>query len=211
MLIPARMHELREAHAPLGEAAGDEAIIRKCAWDEDVGSIHLEDGLGFVAEIQQVRHGGLHAKRHLVLRDTGVDLGIADGAEVLAVEGLDVVEHRAARVAADARRVADIGHGIAGTAETHSLVLSRQETVTPVMLEEELAAGLGLIRRGHHDEVWEVLVHRTEAVGEPCTHRRATRNLRARHEERDARGVIHGLGIHRADDAEFVGDGANVR
>ena len=52
MLVPAGMHQLREAHPALGEAARDDAVVGEGAGLKDVGSVHLEDGLRLVLEVE---------------------------------------------------------------------------------------------------------------------------------------------------------------
>ena len=207
VLIPAGMHQLREAYTALGEAAGDEAVIGEGAGLEDIGSVHLEHRLRLVFKIEQVGYRRLHAKRHFILGDARINFRVADLAEVLAVQCLHVVEHRATRVAADTSRVAHVGNRVADAAEAHALMLAGEEAVGPVVFEEELTAGLGGVGRGHHDIRRQILVHRAEAVGKPGTHRRAAGNLRAGHEEGHTRRVVHRFGVHRTDDADLIGDG----
>ena len=52
----------------------------------DVRAVQLEDALGLLREVGQLGHGGLHPKRHLVLRDARGDLRIAELFELQLVQ-----------------------------------------------------------------------------------------------------------------------------
>ena len=64
----------------------------------DVGTVQVEHVLRLLGKIQQIGHGGLHAERHLVLRDARLDLGIAELIEVHPVQLARDVQHVAARL-----------------------------------------------------------------------------------------------------------------
>ena len=57
--------------------------------------------LRFLGEVEQVGHARLHAEGHLVLRDAGLDLRIAQDAVALVVEGGEFIELLAADFARD--------------------------------------------------------------------------------------------------------------
>ena len=67
-------------------------------------SVHLERAVRFLRKIHQVGNGSLHAKRHLVLADARLDLGISILLGVLAIQICDT--YRACAVASIVRRLA---------------------------------------------------------------------------------------------------------
>jgi hypothetical protein len=73
----------------------------------------------------------LHAKRHFVLGDPRLDLGIHLTLERGPVERADGIELLAPRVSTQARRVREVQHRIATAAEGHALVIGRQKTRAP--------------------------------------------------------------------------------
>ena len=213
VLVPARVHQLHEADAALGEPPRDQAVVREGSRHERVGAVHLDDRLRLVREIKEIRHARLHAERHLVLRDARLDRGILGDALVVAraVERGKVVEQIAARCTRGSRRIRKIRHGIGARPEAHALQSARQEAVRPVVLVEELPAGLLAVGRGHRHEARQVVGFATEPVRKPRAHRWAARLLRTRHEEGHARRVVDGLGVHRAHEADVVSDASDMR
>ena len=83
---------------------------------------------GFFRYIGQLGHGGLHAVCHFVLRDSSGDLGIA--VNILfgfVIQASDSIQDGAARFRIDTIGVCKKQDGVAGCAETHALILRRQE------------------------------------------------------------------------------------
>ena len=78
MLVPAAMEDLHEAHAALGQPAGQQAAGREGAGLVHVRAVHVEDRFRLLRDVDQVRHAGLHAEGHLVLGDAGLRFGIAE-------------------------------------------------------------------------------------------------------------------------------------
>ena len=159
-------------------------------------------------QVGHVRHARLHAERHFVLRDPRFDLRIELLLELMAVELVELFEHRPAAGAADAVGIAQVEHRIFARPELHALILRVQEAAAPQPGVERLIALPG---RDQHDERRQIVVHRAEAVGEPGPHRRPAGDLRTGLEERDRRVVIDRLGVHRLDEAHIVDDLAMVR
>ena len=159
-------------------------------------------------QIGHVGHARLHAERHLVLRDPRFDLGIELLLELMAVQRVQLVEHRAAAGAADAVGVAEVEHRILAGPELHALILRIQKAAAPQPRVERL---VGLVRRDEHDERRQVVVHRAQAVRQPRAHRRPAGDLRAGLKERDRRVVVDRLGEHRLDEADVVDDLAMMR
>ena len=77
VVIPIAMIELDEAYAALGQPTGQQAIRAERSV-APLRAVHFHDVGRLVRDIQQMRHAGLHAERHLVLADAGRDLGIVE-------------------------------------------------------------------------------------------------------------------------------------
>ena len=108
------------------------------------------------------------------------------------------------------RRIAEVTHGVATGLEFHALVAAGQEAAVPLPRGDGLHLA-PLAGRGEHDEPRQVLILAPQAVDQPRAHRRPAGNRRAGVHEGVGRIVVDGLGLHRADDAEIVGDRADVR
>ena len=80
VLIPALVIELDEPDAALRQPARQQAVRGERARLARVGAVERQRLLRFVGEVRHLGDGRLHAKRHLVLRDARLDLGIADRA-----------------------------------------------------------------------------------------------------------------------------------
>ena len=121
---------------------------------------------------------------------------------VLLVEILQRIEAGALHLARDARRVREVEHRIARTAEHHALIGGRQKAAGPVG-----AAAAGADAGTEDDESRQILRFAAESVEHPRAHGR-TADLYAAAEEQQLAGmVIEGVGVHRADQAEIVGAG----
>src|SRR6185312_2613647 len=94
--------------------------------------------------------------------------------------------------------------------EADALVAAGVESAAPVVVEEELSAGFSAVGGGHDDEGGEVAGLAAQAVAEPGAHAGSAGDLGAGEEEGDAGGVVDGLGVEGADEADVVGDGAKV-
>ena len=109
----------------------------------------------------------------------------------------------------DAGRIADVVHRVAGRVELHALKLAGQEAAVPLPRRDRLRrARAG--STGQHDEAGQVIAFAAQAVVDPRAHARAAGDGRARVHEGVGRVVIDLLGLHRADDADVVGDAADV-
>ena len=104
VLVPAHVVKLDEAHAALGQTAGQQAIRGIAAGLLDVGAVEVEDRLRLAREVGQLGHGGLHPVAELVLGDAGDDLRVAGLIVVQTVECGDLVEHLPAGRPASSRR-----------------------------------------------------------------------------------------------------------
>src|SRR5262249_25952100 len=126
VVVPVAVIELDEAHAALGQPAGQQTVGGKGAV-RPLGSIQVENFRRLVAEVHQVRHAGLHAERHLVLADAGGDLRIVDDAVVHAVELLHGGDDIVLLIQPDAAGIADVKNWIAGGTQVYALKLAGQK------------------------------------------------------------------------------------
>ena len=85
-----------------------------------------------------------------------------------------------------------------------------QEAVAPVGIVENLAAGGVLGYGGEHAKCREVVIHRSESVGQPRTDGGAAGELESGEEKVDGGCMVDLLGVHALDEAEFVGDFGGV-
>ena len=208
VLVPAHVIKLDEPHAALGQAAGQQAVGGVAAGLLNVGAVEVEDRLRLVREVGQLGNRRLHAIAQLVLGDPGDDLGVAGLGVVQVVERGDVVEHLPPRRPRAAGRVGEIEHRLLAAAQLHALVARGQEAASPQAVVKRL---VGPPAREQDDEGRQVLVLAPQAVGDPRPHARPARELRAGLHERDRRVVVDRLGLHRADQADVVGDRGRVR
>ena len=108
----------------------------------NIGPIHVEDVLRLVGEIGQLRHTRLHAVGHLVLRNARLNLRIGDVLVVFPVERRDIVDKALFHVPAQPLRIGEEKHRIALTAKFYALVFARDKPAAPVVVVEELTAGI---------------------------------------------------------------------
>ncbi len=95
MLVPPAMEQLHEAHTALAQPSRHQAVPRERPRLASFFAVEIERTGGLVREIGQLGHRGLHAKRHLVLRDSRRDFGIARVAQLELVQGGEIVEQAA--------------------------------------------------------------------------------------------------------------------
>ena len=93
MLVPLPDEDLGEANAALSEPSREQAVGGEGSGLLDLGAIHLEGGLALAGDVCELRNRGLHAVGHLVLRDPGLDLRVADSGETLPIQTAKLVEH----------------------------------------------------------------------------------------------------------------------
>ena len=100
MHVPAVQPDLHEPRAALEKAARGQAALRKASGSARVLAVQVVHAGGLGGKIGQLRHGRLHAIRHLVLRDARQRFRIADGLMLQLVE----LAHRIEHPPADGRR-----------------------------------------------------------------------------------------------------------
>ena len=211
MVIPAHVEQLHETHVALGEAAREETIRRVGAGRFHLGSVEVENALRFAGNVRELGHAGLHAEGHLVLRDARLDVRVAERGVPAAVERGEFVERFAARGAVHAGGIREIQNGIARVAELHALMLRRQKAAAPQAVVERLIVAAARAEGREHHVGGQVLIFAAEAVTEPRTHARTARELMPGLEKSDRGIVIDRVGVHRADEAQFVRDAREVR
>ena len=208
VLVPALVEELDEADALLDESARLQAVGGEGSRRLHAVPIHREGGGRLLRKIGDLRHARLHAIGHLGLRQTGVDFRVEFRGALVGIELAERIEHATAGVRRDAFGIRQEEHRFLAGLELHALVFGRQEARAPEARVERLV--FRGVLRDQHDEGRQVLVHAAKSVGSPGAHRRTTRDLIARAEERDGRVVVDGLRVHRTDHAEIVGDPTGV-
>jgi len=112
MVVPIRVKQLHESRAALGETAGEDAIGGVAARAARIGAVEFEGGLRLVPEVGQFWDARLHAKRHFVLLDTGLDFGVALILEMQRIERIQSIELASANGSRQAFWVAEIESGI---------------------------------------------------------------------------------------------------
>ena len=122
VLIPAAVENLGEADPPFRETAREDAVVGERSRLAGVGTVHLEDAFRLVLQIHQVRHAGLHAERHLILGNAGLDLRIADLFVQLPVHFAQAIEHDSPQRRVDPCGIGQIEHRIPLGPQGHSLV-----------------------------------------------------------------------------------------
>ena len=122
------------------------------------------------------------------------------------VEPVQRVERRPLRVGVDALRVRQIQHRIAGAAERDAAVHRRQESAAVVA-----GAAAGSLGAGQHHEAGEIGRLAAQSIQRPRAEAGPAELLRAGVHHDLGGGVIDRLGLHRADQADVVGDLGGVR
>ena len=91
MLVPAAVVDLDEAHAAFGHAAGEQGAVGEGAGFFDVRAVEFADAVGFLGEIGEFGHRGLHAEGHFILGDAGEGFRVEGRVGLLLVEGGEAV------------------------------------------------------------------------------------------------------------------------
>ncbi len=203
MGIPALVIKLDELDAAFGKAAGFEAVRSVGARVFGFFAIEVPGGLGLVRGVDDFGHAGLHAVGHFVLSDAGFDFGIELAAELPVVELVQLIEHGAAGLGADAVGIGKIEDGVLAREEVDPGMAGVEEARSPEAGVERLAPA---VFTNHHDEIREVFVVGAEAVGEPGTDAGAACDLGSGLDKGDGGVVVDRVGIDVPHDADVVGD-----
>ena len=203
VMVPALVVELDEAHAALGQPAGEQAVGGEGAGLAAPRGRRGRGRSSGSSRIGDLGHARLHAVGHLVLGDAGVDLGVA---EVVVVDRVS-----SAKRSSIFRRLArSMPSGLSGRGPGPC----RCGTARPDECWGESRcprAGRRAAGRSGPCEIRTTNAGRfslsaPEPVAEPGADARPAGELRAGLEEGDRRVVVDRLGVHRADEAEVVGD-----
>ncbi len=205
--VPAAVEELHEADAAFAEAAGHEGVVGVGAGLPCILAVEFEGAVWLAGNVGEFRHGHLHAEGHLVLRDTGLDFGIVEFLMVDLVECAEVIERFAAEIAADALGIVEIEDGVFAGTKADALVFRGKKARAP----ESVVKGLAGAVRSHRDEGGEIGVFTAEPVGKPGADGGASGELETGLEEGDGGVVVDGLGVHRADHADVIGNTREMR
>src|SRR5579859_3436400 len=190
--------DLHEANAALEQAAGNEHLAGLGAL-----AVHLADGLRLEADVKGVGGVHLHAVGQFKGLDARLDLRVFLALLLVTlVELLQKIElpplfrQRNVIVFDVLDQLLDLR--VLGI-DVSSLINSRQKTRLPVLrFLDGIAAG------AHRDESRQVLVVRTQAVGDPGTHAGADLTRVPAIHQHQRRLVIGNIGVHRADHANII-------
>ena len=210
VLVPAHVIELHEADVALGEAAGHEAVVCVGSTLLDFGAVHVEDGFWLVGNVGELGDRGLHAVGEFVLLNAGVDFGVGEFGELLFVELGEVIEHFTSGLGGVTGGIGEVENGVSDGHEFDAGVFGGKEAGSPEAIVKGLAVGSSGPTGDHGDEVGEVFVFGPEAVAEPCSHGRASGDLGAGLKKGDGGIVVDGLGVHRPDEADVIGEAGDV-
>ena len=208
MLIPTAMIELHEADAALGEAAGHEAVVGVGAGNLHIRAIHVEGLGGFLREVGELWHSGLHAVGHLVLGNARQHLRVKAAARLHVVEVGQLIEHASTVRAVDAVRVREKENRFGSSAEVDALMFTGQKAGTPQAGGDKLRVALALA--DHDNKGGQVFIHASEPVADPGTEGGTTGKLESALKEGNTWLVVDLLGEDRLHNAEFFGDAGRV-
>ena len=203
MLIPAPMENLHRPHPPLHQPAGQQQAVRERPRLLYVVAIHLQRRGGFAGKIGQLRHARLHPEGHLILRDTGLDLGIVKAVESQAVEPAEPIEHLPAIGSGDPRRIGQIEHRVARAAQRHPAVPGGEEPARPHPREEGLR-GIDVGQRCENHKGGEIVALAPQAIRHPAPQARLAWHLAAGHHERAGGIMVDGVGVDRLHQRDLV-------
>ena len=164
-------------------------------------AVHLNDGGGFVLEIHEPGHAGLHAEGHFVLLDSGEDLGVLQSVMEVGVKRDDALEHLATACGVCAFGVVEEKHGFALAAELDALMNAGEEAAAP-----EVGAGAGQAAGDEHDVARDVAVEAAQPEVDPRTERGLALAVASRVKGELSGGVIELGSGHGADEGDFISD-----
>ena len=207
MLVPAPVIDLDETHPGFGKAAREETLapeVRHLAGPHRTFlSPHPVAGEGpgrFVAEVEQIRCGHLHAESELHRLDHALEFGVAGALrEMPAVHHLHEVELTALRPAREMGAGDIVNRGLCHFLPVHAdggAVVDRGQE----------GARVGRGARGiETDESGQILIFRSESVTDPRTEAGPFAEPVAGVELEEGLGMDPGVGVHAVEEAELVG------
>jgi len=172
VLVPPHVIELHESHVALDQPPGQKAISCIAARPLDIQAVHVKNVLGFLRNVRQFGHRGLHAEGKLVLFDAGECFRVSARGVLIQVESLDVVEHLPPSRAAAADGIRQIQHRFLPAPHLYALIARRETSASPQAIVERLIRSSS---GNHDDERRQIFVQRSKAVGDPGAHARPAR------------------------------------
>ena len=210
MAVPALalVEDLHVAHAALDEPAGDEAAAGVVVALLAADAVEFEHVLRFGGDVEGLLGRQLHAAGKFVALDARLQVGLARMVgRVFGVQRAEEFHLAFLRLALERGGRVEVEDVRRGGADERALVDRRQPAVSPMLVGE----GRQAVRMTHHDVGRQVLGLAAEGVGRPGAHGRVTgRDASRLHGEHRLQVVIHAR-LHRADQADVVGDRAEPR
>lgn len=162
VLVPGFVEEFDEGDAALDESSCEEGVVGEGAL-AGFGSIHFLDVLGLAGDVGDLGGDVLHAGRHFIGGDAGLDFGVADGFEVPVVEFIDGIDDSLAVLFFDTLGIGKEEDGVADGAELDAIVDGGEEAGVEISCAAGGAFGAGR----DDDEGGEVVGIAAKSVGDP--------------------------------------------
>ena len=198
MLVPAAVDELDEAHAALGQAAGEQAVAGEAAVDRRRRrAVQVERLLAARSERSVSSGTDVCMRNAISYWAMRVSISGSPNARAAScVQLADAVEHRRGALAASTPGGLDrYSTGSPPVRNRTPWCCAGQEAAAPQPREERLVGLVAAALRDHDDERGQVLVLAAQAVAEPGAQARPAGLLAAGLDERDGRVVVDRLGV----------------
>ena len=151
-------------HSPLHQAAGHQALPAESLLLVALETIHLQSGVRFIGEIEQLRGFALHSEGRFEGLDSSRQSRVAlSRAEMAAVEELDQAQLQFLHSLTQGTPL-QVGDGCFSRLDPNSLIHGREEVGTPDLLSCVRQLGC------QDHEGREVLVEGTQSIAQPRTH-----------------------------------------
>ena len=124
MDVPAIQPDLDESRAALEQPARRQAALREASGPARVLAVELVHARRLAGEIGQLRHGRLHAIRHLVLRDARQRFRVADRLVLQLVQLAQRIQHSPADGRRHAVGIVDEQHRLGARTQRHARDIS---------------------------------------------------------------------------------------
>ena len=160
--VPVGVIQLDEADAAFDESTGEEAVATE-GWFIFFDAVKGESRSALSLKIDQFRGAGLHAGRHLVGGDAGVDFGVTGFDGTLKVQIANGVDGLALARRVDALWICQVEDGLARAAKRDALEIGGKKSGAPINGSPAGPARTGL----QHDKSGEVLRLAAETVVHP--------------------------------------------
>ena len=131
--IPALLVKLHKPHAALAQPPRQQAVVGE-GHPGRLGPVGLAYCLRLSRDVRQLRHGGLHPIRQLVLLDAGEDCRIVHQLVPSTVQRAQQVDLVAAGLTADPIRILEVQHRVALSPQRHALMFRWQKARAPIAI-----------------------------------------------------------------------------